>query len=119
VPAFVPDRPSLDRLDDRWSCRWEGDIYLFDRLLCATRSTRSTPPTMSGDRHVGHFCFVTHTDFIARFQRMRGRKAFYPMGLNDNGLPTERRVQLRCPLATRCQTTRCSGCSHRTVLWPG
>src|ERR1035441_5877369 len=35
----------------------------------------------------------THTDIIARFQRMVGKSVFYPMGWDDNGLPTERRVQ--------------------------
>ena len=51
------------------------------------------PPTVSGSLHVGHVFSFTHTDLIARFQRMRGKAVFYPMGWDDNGLPTERRVQ--------------------------
>ena len=53
-----------------------------------------TPPlTVSGALHIGHVCSFTHTDTIARFQRMRGKAVFYPIGWDDNGLPTERRVQ--------------------------
>ena len=53
-----------------------------------------TPPlTVSGSLHVGHIFSFTQTDIVARFQRMSGRQVFYPIGWDDNGLPTERRVQ--------------------------
>ena len=51
------------------------------------------PPTVSGSLHMGHVFSYTHTDIIARFQRMSGKAVFYPIGWDDNGLPTERRVQ--------------------------
>ena len=51
------------------------------------------PPTVSGDLHIGHLFSYTQTDIIARFQRMRGKNVFYPMGWDDNGLPTEKRIQ--------------------------
>ncbi|MGY1734695.1 valine--tRNA ligase [Geodermatophilus sp. SYSU D00684] len=98
--AGVPEKPSLDGLEDTWVARWaEQDTYAFDRAaaLAAPReqvySIDTPPPTASGSLHVGHVFSYTHTDIVARYQRMRGRHVFYPMGWDDNGLPTERRVQ--------------------------
>ncbi len=92
----VPDKPGLEGLESRWTATWaEQGTYHFDRS--ATReqvySIDTPPPTVSGSLHVGHVFSYTHTDLIARYQRMRGREVFYPMGWDDNGLPTERRVQ--------------------------
>ncbi|TFV79502.1 valine--tRNA ligase [Blastococcus sp. CT_GayMR19] len=96
----VPEKPSLDGLEEKWVDRWAADdTYAFDRAaaLAGPReqiySIDTPPPTASGSLHVGHVFSYTHTDFVARYQRMRGRHVFYPMGWDDNGLPTERRVQ--------------------------
>ena len=92
----LPDKPALEGLEAKWMRRWdESHVYRFE----ATRpreevySIDTPPPTVSGSLHVGHVFSFTHTDLIARFQRMRGKAVFYPMGWDDNGLPTERRVQ--------------------------
>ncbi|HET7328240.1 MAG TPA: valine--tRNA ligase [Nocardioidaceae bacterium] len=94
----VPDQPALEGLEAKWGRIWEEQgIYRFDRSAVADRaqvfSIDTPPPTVSGSLHVGHVFSYTHTDTIARFQRMRGKEVFYPMGWDDNGLPTERRVQ--------------------------
>jgi len=92
----VPDKVSLDGLEQRWDAAWnEQGTYSFDRTKPreAVYSIDTPPPTVSGSLHVGHVFSYTHTDVVARYQRMRGREVFYPMGWDDNGLPTERRVQ--------------------------
>jgi valyl-tRNA synthetase len=92
----VPERATLDGLEERWSRVWdERRTYAFDRSRTRAEvySIDTPPPTVSGSLHVGHVFSYTHTDVVARFQRMRGREVFYPMGWDDNGLPTERRVQ--------------------------
>ena len=92
----VPSKPTLDGLEARWQARWEASgTYRFDptRPREAVFSIDSPPLTASGTLHVGHAFSYTHTDLIARYQRMRGRSVFYPVGWDDNGLPTERRVE--------------------------
>ncbi|GEK81626.1 valine--tRNA ligase [Agrococcus baldri] len=102
TPTGMPDRPALEGLEAKWGRRWEeAGTYRFDGTAAdgtpldrdAIYSIDTPPPTASGSLHVGHVFSYTHTDLVARFQRMRGKQVFYPMGWDDNGLPTERRVQ--------------------------
>jgi valyl-tRNA synthetase len=95
-PINLPEKPALEGLEAKWAERWQADgTYRFDRnhTRAQVYSIDTPPPTVSGSLHVGHVFSFTHTDLIARFQRMRGKAVFYPMGWDDNGLPTERRVQ--------------------------
>jgi valyl-tRNA synthetase len=92
----LPEKPALEGLEAKWIARWdESGVYRFDRSRprADVFSIDTPPPTVSGSLHVGHVFSFTHTDLVARFQRMRGKAVFYPMGWDDNGLPTERRVQ--------------------------
>lgn len=92
----VPEKPALEGLEEKWSKIWQDQgTYAFDRSKTREQiySIDTPPPTVSGSLHVGHVFSYTHTDVVARFQRMRGKEVFYPMGWDDNGLPTERRVQ--------------------------
>src|SRR2546422_3126618 len=93
MPGGPPDKPTLEGIESRWAEHWERDgIYRFDRVSGRSIYAIDTPPpTVSGSLHVGHVFSYTHTDLIARFRRMRGEEVFYPMGWDDNGLPTERR----------------------------
>ena len=102
-PITLPEKPALEGLETKWNGRWEAEgTYRFDRHRprAEVYAIDTPPPTISGSLHVGHVFSYTHTDVIARFQRMRGKAVFYPMGWDDNGLPTERRVQnyygIRC-----------------------
>ena len=95
-PTQIPEKPTLDGIEAEWAQRWQDEgVYAFNRS--ATRdqvySIDTPPPTVSGSLHMGHVFSYTHTDTIARYQRMTGKSVFYPMGWDDNGLPTERRVQ--------------------------
>ena len=95
-PIAVPEKPALEGLEQKWTARWEADgIYRFDRTRSRpdVYAIDTPPPTVSGSLHVGHVFSYTHTDIVARYHRMRGKAVFYPMGWDDNGLPTERRVQ--------------------------
>jgi valyl-tRNA synthetase len=94
--VVVPEKPALEGLESKWSQQWKSDdTYAFDRTQPRENvySIDTPPPTVSGSLHVGHVFSYTHADLIARFQRMRGKSVFYPIGWDDNGLPTERRVQ--------------------------
>jgi valyl-tRNA synthetase len=96
MSARLPDKPTIDGIEQRWVEVWEeSGTYRFDRTRPRDEvySIDTPPPTVSGSLHVGHVFSYTHTDCIARFKRMRGYTVFYPMGWDDNGLPTERRVQ--------------------------
>ncbi|MFT4281288.1 valine--tRNA ligase [Microbacterium sp.] len=96
----IPDKPALEGLEQKWDAEWSTQgTYLFDREAAkavgrsGVFSVDTPPPTASGSLHIGHVFSYTHTDVKVRFERMRGKTVFYPMGWDDNGLPTERRVQ--------------------------
>ncbi|HUY06045.1 MAG TPA: valine--tRNA ligase [Acidimicrobiales bacterium] len=96
IGVNMPERPSIDNIEERWIQAWEEQgTYTFDRTKHRDEvySIDTPPPTVSGSLHVGHVFSYTQTDVMARYQRMSGKEVFYPIGWDDNGLPTERRVQ--------------------------
>jgi valyl-tRNA synthetase len=96
APINVPDKPALEGLETALTQRWLAEgTYKFnpDTTREQVYSIDTPPPTASGSLHVGHMFSFTQTDVQARYMRMTGKNVFYPMGWDDNGLPTERRVQ--------------------------
>jgi valyl-tRNA synthetase len=94
--SSVPKHFEAAEAELRWDRCWEEwGTYRYDpsRPRAETFVVDTPPPTVSGSLHIGHAFSFTHTDFLARFHRMRGMNVFYPMGWDDNGVPTERRVQ--------------------------
>lgn len=95
-PATTPEKVGVEGLEAKWGASWDASgTYGFDKSADKSNiySIDTPPPTVSGSLHVGHVFSYTHTDLIARYQRMIGKEVYYPMGWDDNGLPTERRVQ--------------------------
>jgi len=94
--ATTPEKVGVEGLEEKWGNSWEKNgVYAFDRDAANENifSIDTPPPTVSGSLHVGHVFSYTHTDVVARYKRMTGKDVYYPMGWDDNGLPTERRVQ--------------------------
>lgn len=94
--SALPEKPTLDDVEAKLVARWDAEqTYAFDRTQPRQNifSIDTPPPTASGALHIGHVFSYTHTDTVARFWRMRGKAVFYPIGWDDNGLPSEKRVQ--------------------------
>ncbi len=92
--STLPKQYDAKDVEAKWQQRWrETEVYRFQSEGGEVFSIDTPPPTVSGELHMGHCYSYSQTDFYARFQRMRGRRVFYPMGWDDNGLPTERLVE--------------------------
>ncbi len=95
-PATLPKHFDAGEAERRWTAEWERrGTYRWDPAGSRDETfvVDTPPPTVSGSLHIGHVFSYTHTDVMVRQARMRGMNVFYPMGWDDNGLPTERRVQ--------------------------
>ena len=99
----IPKKYKHLATEEKWMSRWdESGLHRWDptRGRDETFIVDTPPPTVSGSLHVGHVFSYTHQDLVVRYQRMKGKNISYPMGWDDNGLPTERRVQnifgIRC-----------------------
>ena len=92
----IPKKYEPADMEAQWQGYWQDNrLYAWDpsRGREETFVVDTPPPTVSGSLHVGHLFSYSHQDFIVRYQRMTGKNIFFPIGWDDNGLPTERRVQ--------------------------
>ncbi|ONI56586.1 valyl-tRNA synthetase [Wolbachia pipientis wUni] len=91
---MLKEKYGFKEIEDKCNILWEGSkVYKWNGEKDNTFTIDTPPPTISGKLHIGHIFSYCHTDFIARFQRMLGKDVFYPIGFDDNGLPTERLVE--------------------------
>ncbi|QTP61566.1 MULTISPECIES: valine--tRNA ligase [unclassified Wolbachia] len=91
---MLKEKYGFKEVEDKCNILWEGSkVYKWNGEKDNTFTIDTPPPTISGKLHIGHIFSYCHTDFIARFQRMLGKDVFYPIGFDDNGLPTERLVE--------------------------
>lgn len=90
----LPKRYDPGEAEPRLSRLWqESGTYHFHSGESPVYSIDTPPPTVSGHLHMGSVYAYSHPDFIARFWCMHGYNVYYPMGYDDNGLPTERLVE--------------------------
>ncbi|MAE13313.1 valine--tRNA ligase, partial [Candidatus Woesearchaeota archaeon] len=92
----LKDEPKIQK-------QWEKEgIYSYNpKSEKPVFSIDTPPPTVSGQMHLGHALAYSQTDFIARYQRMKGKNVFYPFGFDDNGLPTERFIEKKLKIRAR------------------
>src|SRR5215468_11742497 len=108
VPS--PPAQSYDHVEveTRIARLWDDQkLYTFNAASRKPVYSVDTPPpyVSAAHLHVGHAMSYAQAEFIVRYQRMRGRNVFYPMGFDDNGLPTERFVEKKYGVNKR-KTTR-------------
>jgi len=92
----LPKHYNIFESEKKWQKLWqEQKVYAWNPNASREDSfvVDTPPPTVSGQLHMGHIFSYTQADFIVRFQRMMGKNIFYPIGFDDNGLPTERLVE--------------------------
>jgi len=81
--------------EKKWQEYWqEKGVYHFDKnSKRPTFSIDTPPPTVSGKLHIGHISGFAQADMMARFHRMSGNNLYFPLGFDNNGLPTELLVE--------------------------
>ena len=91
----LPKNYNSQESEPKWLEFWEKEkVYAFEpNSKAEIYSVDTPPPTVSGKMHLGHSFSYSQQDFVVRFQRMIGKNVFYPFGVDDNGLATERMIE--------------------------
>jgi valyl-tRNA synthetase len=103
-----PKSYDFKETEKKWIETWETNKYFeFNRQNPGELFVVDTPPPyVSADHlHAGHIMSYAQAEFIVRYKRMKGFNVFYPMGFDDNGLPTERFVEKKYNI-DKSKTTR-------------
>ena len=93
--AFAENYDHLE-VEQRLRTSWDRlKLYEFDPNSGKPVYSIDTPPpyVSAAHLHVGHAMSYAQAEFVIRYRRMRGYSIYYPMGFDDNGLPTERYVE--------------------------
>ena len=92
---MLENKYNIGETEKKWEKFWQEEgIYKFDKNSNKpTYSIDTPPPTVSGELHIGHIYGFSQADMIARYNRMQGKNLFYPLGFDNNGLPTELLVE--------------------------
>lgn len=98
----------LSEMEAKCQKQWEDTgIYNYDENSEKPLFSVDTPPpyVSAAHLHAGHAMSYTQAEILIRYKRMQGFNIFYPMGFDDNGLPTERYVEQKYKINKK-KTTR-------------
>ena len=128
--------PELDKnfdhleAEEKYKTLWEeSEIYKYDPNSDKETFSVDTPPpyVSAAHLHVGHAMSYSQAEFVIRYHRMMGKNIFYPMGFDDNGLPTERyvenkykinkKVTTRSEFRELCEKETQEGAKNYEKLW--
>lgn len=86
MKKYIPSQ-----IEPKWQKKWEEDkLYSLDLEDPKNKYNVVVElPYTSGDLHIGHWFAFGVVDSFARFNKMLGRKVFFPIGFDSFGLPAE------------------------------
>ena len=95
LETSYPKRFKFTEIQKKWTKYWQDEkIYSFDiNRKEQIFSIDTPPPFVSGNLHMGHFLNHSWIDFVARYNKMKGKNVYFPQGFDCHGLPVELAVE--------------------------